>query len=69
MDFDKFKQQDLLRYAMTHLSMNRKQFAEEIATTKRALDNWLLPTESAEHRPMPKMARKLICLILEQHFE
>lgn len=62
------EQQDFLRHAMDVLGMTREEFAERIGAKKRALDNWLLPSSSAEHRAMPDMAWKFIREILS-HLE
>ncbi|MGI4984694.1 MAG: transcriptional regulator [Janthinobacterium lividum] len=58
-------QQEFLRQAMVQLDMTRDQFAERIGTKKRALDNWLLSSNSSEYRSMPEMAWKFIREILE----
>jgi DNA-binding transcriptional regulator YiaG len=60
-------QQEFLREAMATLGLTREQFADRIGTKKRGLDNWLLPSESKEFRPMPEMAWKFIREILENH--
>lgn len=57
-------QQDFLRHAMSVLGMTREEFAERIGAKKRALDNWLLTSSSAEYRSMPDMAWKFIREIL-----
>ncbi|HEP6430586.1 transcriptional regulator [Burkholderia arboris] len=62
-------QQDFLRHAMDVLRMTREEFSERIGTKKRALDNWLLPSSSAEFRAMPDMAWKFIREILRHHEE
>ncbi|WP_454727919.1 MULTISPECIES: hypothetical protein [Cupriavidus] len=60
-------QQDLLRYAMERLGIaTRKDFADRFGVTKRALDNWLLPEESEECRPMPLVVRMFVCYVLEK---
>lgn len=59
------EQQDFLRHAMDVLGMTRGEFAERIGAKKRALDNWLLPSNSAEFRAMPDMAWKFIREILD----
>lgn len=58
-------QQEFLRQSMKTLNMTREEFAAEIGVTPRALNNWLLPDDSREHRSMPEMAWKFIRLILE----
>lgn len=60
-------QQEFLRSAMQQLQMNRPQFADRIGTKARTLDNWLLPSESAEFRGMPDMVWKFVAEILENH--
>lgn len=60
-------QQDFLRDAMQRLGMTRSEFAERIGTKPRTLDNWLLPSESAEFRGMPDMGWKFVTEILENH--
>lgn len=57
-------QQDFLRDAMVRLNMTRQIFADRIGASKRALDNWLLPTESKGFRPMPETVWTLIREIL-----
>jgi len=49
-------QQDFLRDAMQHLGMTRQKFADRIGAEKHVLDNWLLPSNSREFRPMPDTA-------------
>nr|WP_249204664.1 transcriptional regulator [Burkholderia cenocepacia] len=51
---------------MNALGMTREEFAERIGAKKRALDNWLLPSGSAEYRSMPDMAWKFIREILDR---
>jgi aspartate carbamoyltransferase catalytic subunit len=46
-------QQDFLRDAMQSLNMTRQNFADRIGARKRALDNWLLPSNSNGFRSMP----------------
>lgn len=59
-------QQDLLRYAMERLgNPTRTDFAKRFGVTKRALDNWLLPRESLECRPMPLVVRLFVCYVLK----
>ena len=59
-------QQEFLRDAMATLDLTREQFAERIGAKKRALDNWLLPSDSKEFRAMPDMAWKFIREILSK---
>jgi transcriptional regulator with XRE-family HTH domain len=58
-------QQDFLRDAMLRLNMTRRKFADRIGASKRALDNWLLPTDSKGFRPMPETVWTLIREILQ----
>ena len=46
------RQQDLLRAAMATLGMTRDAFAKRFGLTRRALDTYLLPADSAEARPL-----------------
>src|SRR5690348_3460008 len=48
-------QQTLLRDAMRGLAATRKAFAERLGVTPRALDTWLLPAGSRQHRAMPEV--------------
>lgn len=57
-------QQEFLRDAMTTLNMTRDEFAERIGTTRRRIDNWLLPADSKGFREMDEMAWKFIREIL-----
>lgn len=66
---DQQSQQEFLRDAMARLSLTREEFADRIGAKKRALDNWLLPSESAEFRTMPDMAWKFIREILQHQRE
>lgn len=58
-------QQEFLRNAMAALDMTRDAFADRIGTTRRRLDNWLLPSESKGFREMDEMAWKFIREILK----
>ena len=57
-------QQDFLRDAMQSLNMTRQDFANRIGAKKRALDNWLLPSDSKGFRPMPDTVWMLVREIL-----
>ena len=57
-------QQAFLRDAMTHLGMTLDQFAQRIGTSRRRLDNWLLPSESKGFRDMDEITWKYIREIL-----
>jgi aspartate carbamoyltransferase catalytic subunit len=58
-------QQVFLRDAMLRHNLTRQQFADRIGASKRALDNWLLPTDSKGFRPMPETVWVLIREILK----
>jgi hypothetical protein len=58
-------QQEFLRQAMVSLNMTRDEFAERIGTTRRRLDNWLLPAASKGFREMDEIAWKFISEILK----
>jgi aspartate carbamoyltransferase catalytic subunit len=49
---------------MAALGMTRDQFSDRIGTSRRRLDNWLLPSDSKGFREMDEMARKFIREIL-----
>jgi aspartate carbamoyltransferase catalytic subunit len=49
---------------MAALDMTRDQFADRIGTSRRRLDNWLLPSDSKGFREMDEMAWKFIREIL-----
>ena len=53
-------QQTLLRDAMQHLQLTRDAFADRIGVTRRALDGWLLPGDSKQHRAMPEVVARVI---------
>ena len=53
-------QQTTLREAMKRLDLTRDGFAERLGATRRALDSWLLPATSQEHRRMPAVVAKLL---------
>lgn len=57
-------QQEFLRDAMATLEMTRDQFADRIGTSRRRLDNWLLPSDSTGFREMDQMAWKFVSEIL-----
>jgi len=61
------RQQDFLRDAMSALDMTRDQFADRIGTSRRRLDNWLLPSDSKGFREMDEMAWKFIREILSNN--
>ncbi len=49
-----------LRTAMKHLGLTRDAFADRLGVARRALDSWLLPATSREHRRMPGVVAKLL---------
>jgi len=53
-------QQALLRDAMQRLQLTRDAFADRIGVTRRALDGWLLPEDSKQHRAMPALVARVI---------
>lgn len=61
------KQQDFLREAMTTLGLTREQFAARLGTSKRRVDNWLLPSESKEFRSMDDMVWNFVREILKNN--
>lgn len=59
-------QQEFLREAMKRLNMTREALAARLGTSKRRIDNWLLPTESNGYREMDEVVWKFIREILER---
>ena len=57
-------QQEFLRDAMSRLNMTREQFADRLGTSKRRLDNWLLPSTSKGFREMDEVVWKFVREIL-----
>jgi aspartate carbamoyltransferase catalytic subunit len=53
-------QQTTLRSAMKRLGLTRDGFADRLGVSRRALDSWLLPAGSGEHRGMPAVVAKLV---------
>ena len=53
-------QQTTLRAAMKRLALTRDAFAERLGVSRRALDSWLLPASSGEHRRMPAVVAKVV---------
>lgn len=47
--------------------MTRQQFADRIGGSKRALDNWLLPSDSSGFRSMPDPIWTLVREILPKN--
>jgi aspartate carbamoyltransferase catalytic subunit len=60
------QQQDLLRDAMRRLNLTRDAFSERLGVRRRALDTWLLPSDSSESRAMPEMVGKFVAEILQR---
>ncbi|MGV8920171.1 MAG: aspartate carbamoyltransferase [Pseudomonas sp.] len=58
-------QQAFLRDAMRRMNFTRDTLAQRIGITRRALDSWLLPDESAETRKMPDIAQRFVLEILK----
>jgi aspartate carbamoyltransferase catalytic subunit len=56
-------QQPLLRDAMDRLALTRNELAARLGVTRRALDTWLLPDTSREHRGMPAVVARLIATL------
>ena len=57
-------QQVFLRDAMRRLNMTRDAFSSRIGVSRRALDTWLLPEDSAESRAMPDIVERFVSEIL-----
>lgn len=60
------QQQDILRDAMRRLNLTRDAFSERLGVRRRALDTWLLPTDSSESRAMPEMVARFVAEILQR---
>ena len=60
-------QQEFLRQAMTALGFTREQFAKRLGTSKRRVDNWLLPSDSKEFRSMDDMVWNFVREILSNN--
>lgn len=58
-------QQEFLRDAMRRLNCTRDGFAARLGVRRRALDTWLLPSDSSESRTMPEMVEKFVSEILK----
>ena len=56
-------QQPLLREAMDRLALTRNDLAARLGVTRRALDTWLLPDSSREHRGMPAVVARLLATL------
>ncbi|MBT9504905.1 MAG: aspartate carbamoyltransferase [Burkholderiaceae bacterium] len=59
-------QQALLRDAMRRLNLTRDGLAERIGARRRALDTWILPSDSNEFRAMPEVARRFVLEIMSR---
>jgi hypothetical protein len=62
---EQLSQQEFLRSAMRRLGMTQDQFAARIGSSRRALDNWLLPCESKGFRQISDVAWKFVSEIME----
>ena len=62
-------QQSLLRAAMRRMTLTREVFATRLGVSRRALDTWLLPDGSKEHRSMPDVVERFVTEILQHHEE
>lgn len=56
----RMRQQDMLRAAMKESGQTRRQMAEDLGVSVRALDKWLLPESSRDFRRMPETALRLL---------
>ncbi len=52
---------------MRRLNLTREALAQRISVSKRALDTWLLPSESSEFRSMPEIVGQFLNEILDGH--
>jgi aspartate carbamoyltransferase catalytic subunit len=59
-------QQSILRDAMRTLNLTRDALTERLGVSRRALDSWLLPDDSNEHRSMPTIVERFLAEILSQ---
>jgi transcriptional regulator with XRE-family HTH domain len=59
-------QQNFLRDAMQRLDMTRDQFAARLGASRRRLDNWLLPSDSAGFRELDPVIGTFVREILER---
>jgi aspartate carbamoyltransferase catalytic subunit len=60
-------QQTFLRDAMRQLNMTRESFANRLGVRRRALDSWLLPSDSQEFRVMPEVVERFTGEILQAY--
>lgn len=60
-------QRERLREAMRRLDLTRNGLADRLGATRRALDTWLLPEDSRQHRRMPAVVAKVVGEILAEH--
>lgn len=58
-------QQVFLRDAMRRLNFTREAFSQRLGVSRRALDSWLLPDDSAEMRKMPDIAQRFVLEIMK----
>ena len=59
-------QQEFLRDAMQRMDMTRDQFADRIGASRRRLDNWLLPSDSAGFRELDPVIWTFVREIIER---
>jgi aspartate carbamoyltransferase catalytic subunit len=53
-------QQRLLREAIQRLRLTRDAFALEVGVSRRALDTWLLPPTSKQHRTLTEVVARMV---------
>ena len=59
-------QQEFLRDAMARLDMTRDAFVLRLGATRRRLDNWLLPVDSAGFRELDSVVWNYIREIVDR---
>jgi hypothetical protein len=64
-DAPEVSQQEFLRASMGELEMGRANFCDRIGCSKRALDKWLLPSDSNDFRKMDESIWSLVNEVLE----
>ena len=50
---------------ITQYNLDRREIADLVKAKRDTVDRWLLPTESAQHEPVPDMAIELLELKLK----
>lgn len=60
------KQQDFLRVAKRELGLTYPALARELGVAARTIEKWSMDPASADHRPMPLMARRFILKLLDE---